>query len=613
MAQAEEIRTETGPLDYDYTEKEVELCQENLQNHKACSPDKIKNEMLNTLICTLHCQSSLWSGAASPNAKVRSEWISAMLCAGCVLRVPTVEETGISRDQSLTPEYGLHGPLKVSIKGDRSRNLYVRLWRELSQIDTDTSTLAYYSPAVLALYNNPSEYEVISDIRFNGKTRYQPHSSDPFTIVVIAGDNGFFLTFANKREKTIWVEALQTALQSQLVRPTKPRKSLNAADGAGPAGTADMADMTGPNKQTRQLIPGNQRRMSAPTIKRDALPERYTVAAVIAPPGPAPAAMRPSAPSLVKEFASETAPYRHDSVGESGNGQSKTSPPPARESSRNGEPSPSPGGNGEPSPSPGHDLGEDVSPSRSEQSEKTDTSRRKNLLVDVNLQGLNHSSPSGSKPRGEGMCEECDNCVAAWQCADCGQLICDSCETRIHAKGKRARHEREPWSPPEPELEAAEVKNPAAFQDNILTESRRLVQDASNNSVTHPCEECDVKKASRKCEDCDQVFCATCDTKIHLKGKRSRHQRADWSPAPVASARACEECDENAATWQCSECDMVFCPDCEAYIHMKGRRAMHTRQKLSQAVMSPLPPPPPQPPAKPMCEECEVDDDDEDN
>eukprot|EP00808_Paulinella_micropora_P006615 g3976.t1 len=49
MAQAEEIRTETGPLDYDYTEKEVELCQENLQNHKACSPDKIKNEMLNSL------------------------------------------------------------------------------------------------------------------------------------------------------------------------------------------------------------------------------------------------------------------------------------------------------------------------------------------------------------------------------------------------------------------------------------------------------------------------------------------------------------------------------------------------------------------------------------
>eukprot|EP00808_Paulinella_micropora_P012693 g18616.t1 len=46
MAQAEKIRTETGPLDYDYTEKEVDLCQENLQNHKACSPDKIKNEML---------------------------------------------------------------------------------------------------------------------------------------------------------------------------------------------------------------------------------------------------------------------------------------------------------------------------------------------------------------------------------------------------------------------------------------------------------------------------------------------------------------------------------------------------------------------------------------
>eukprot|EP00808_Paulinella_micropora_P021462 g58253.t1 len=53
MAQAEEIRTETGPLDYDYTEKE-KLCQENLQNHKACSPDKIKNEMLKFIFLLFH-------------------------------------------------------------------------------------------------------------------------------------------------------------------------------------------------------------------------------------------------------------------------------------------------------------------------------------------------------------------------------------------------------------------------------------------------------------------------------------------------------------------------------------------------------------------------------
>lgn len=46
MALAEEIRDETGLLDDDYTEEEVKLCQKNLQNHKACSPDKIKNEML---------------------------------------------------------------------------------------------------------------------------------------------------------------------------------------------------------------------------------------------------------------------------------------------------------------------------------------------------------------------------------------------------------------------------------------------------------------------------------------------------------------------------------------------------------------------------------------
>eukprot|EP00808_Paulinella_micropora_P020096 g73889.t1 len=61
MAQAEEIRTETGPLDYDYTEKEVELCQENLQNHKACSPDKIKNEMLNLDLPLRFLHFSFWT------------------------------------------------------------------------------------------------------------------------------------------------------------------------------------------------------------------------------------------------------------------------------------------------------------------------------------------------------------------------------------------------------------------------------------------------------------------------------------------------------------------------------------------------------------------------
>eukprot|EP00808_Paulinella_micropora_P014694 g82097.t1 len=71
MAQAEEIRTETGPLDYDYTEKEVELCQENLQNHKACSPDKIKNEMLKgparNLKSWLTCLAITYSDCTSPN------------------------------------------------------------------------------------------------------------------------------------------------------------------------------------------------------------------------------------------------------------------------------------------------------------------------------------------------------------------------------------------------------------------------------------------------------------------------------------------------------------------------------------------------------------------
>eukprot|EP00808_Paulinella_micropora_P014789 g52101.t1 len=85
MAQAEEIRTETGPLDYDYTEKEVELCQENLQNHKACSPDKIKNEMLKLLgkifgqciifSCQLGAKPYSQSGSALGSRAAQSDYL----------------------------------------------------------------------------------------------------------------------------------------------------------------------------------------------------------------------------------------------------------------------------------------------------------------------------------------------------------------------------------------------------------------------------------------------------------------------------------------------------------------------------------------------------------
>jgi len=127
------------------------------------------------------------------------------------------------------------------------------------------------------------------------------------------------------------------------------------------------------------------------------------------------------------------------------------------------------------------------------------------------LVGLLSSKPSPSKTASKTapasaaqMCDECDRKAAAFECLPCGQLMCIVCDTSIHARGKRAAHERVAVAPP---------AGPAP-----------------------PCEECEKQESTQNCQECGQMLCSDCDKTLHAKGLRAKHARTPVSASSTAAS-----------------------------------------------------------------------------
>jgi len=107
--------------------------------------------------------------------------------------------------------------------------------------------------------------------------------------------------------------------------------------------------------------------------------------------------------------------------------------------------------------------------------------------------------------------DQCDECEGrrgqvniTTHCAQCDQWLCDDCDKKLHAKGKRSSHERHQF--------AADEGGPPAF---VVT-----------------CEECeeavDDVGLECLCPDCEQYLCPDCNKRVHQKGKRKGHIRDYW-------------------------------------------------------------------------------------
>jgi hypothetical protein len=107
------------------------------------------------------------------------------------------------------------------------------------------------------------------------------------------------------------------------------------------------------------------------------------------------------------------------------------------------------------------------------------------------------------------QCDECEGrrgqVTITTHCAQCDQWLCDDCDKKLHAKGKRSSHERHHFA-------ADSNEGPPAF---VVT-----------------CEECeeavDDVGLECLCPECEQYLCPDCNKRVHQKGKRKGHVRDYW-------------------------------------------------------------------------------------
>lgn len=92
---------------------------------------------------------------------------------------------------------------------------------------------------------------------------------------------------------------------------------------------------------------------------------------------------------------------------------------------------------------------------------------------------------------------------------------------------------------------------------------------------------CNFDKAVVKCLDCKQKICVECNVLKHLN-LRPIMESEERDCSSHRYFLLCEECEEQERRLQCEECEEKFCQECCTKIHLKGKRATHSLEVLSE-------------------------------
>ena len=95
-------------------------------------------------------------------------------------------------------------------------------------------------------------------------------------------------------------------------------------------------------------------------------------------------------------------------------------------------------------------------------------------------------------------------------------------------------------------------------------------------TVDTVCGKCKSSVPTRRCEECQLLYCASCSEKRHRKGAFRRHAVSDLTK--------CEECEAAPATLHCGGCELNICNSCCADIHSNGTMAGHEAAGLFRAL-----------------------------
>lgn len=102
----------------------------------------------------------------------------------------------------------------------------------------------------------------------------------------------------------------------------------------------------------------------------------------------------------------------------------------------------------------------------------------------------------------------------------------------------------------------------------LVLQNGRVIFDPRliNNEDARKCADCETKHASHYCEQCEEVFCSKCVTKVHQEEEFASHKHTR-----IGGPIECSACHDDAETvpalrW-CATCDVPFCLSCWDKLH----------------------------------------------
>jgi hypothetical protein len=120
-----------------------------------------------------------------------------------------------------------------------------------------------------------------------------------------------------------------------------------------------------------------------------------------------------------------------------------------------------------------------------------------------------------------------------------------------------------------------------------------LALDLNDNQATDPssmsppstCDECEQSPAQVTCDDCGLVYCDNCDAHRHRKGKLQLHQRAQLTSKRTQAPEVKEHregVDESVETWKvCDVCEWLEAHDLELFVSEAQRQKLDGGTLLS--------------------------------
>ncbi|CAC5408352.1 unnamed protein product [Mytilus coruscus] len=110
----------------------------------------------------------------------------------------------------------------------------------------------------------------------------------------------------------------------------------------------------------------------------------------------------------------------------------------------------------------------------------------------------------------------------------------------------------------------------ASSSENESEHSTILRMDSSEKL----CDLCNETTSSFECSDCELVYCEECCNTFHSKGALKSH-RFQKLRINQSGNITCENCTELDSSLFCEDCSLYYCSQCSSNIHQRGALARH--------------------------------------